>query len=318
MPTNNPKSWQSTKRSVFLPRGTEPEIDEVESAHYSDMFREDVSMLLPSYDNARSVIRLQPEDRAVERLIEEAIRWHHDGIGLAAEVSEFVRLAARTVARYGIVYYEISFETRETESKPSQFHLHPLEPESVFVRRGELYQRVAPHVARQHAVPEIIHIPREMLCVMTPGRKWSLEFKRITAALTTLSHVILPKFAHSEKKADKAVPFDGIEFLRTQTLAVLSVTKRTGWNARRTSSGIITGYYWFRRWLRFERLKIELRNALIECLNDALGRVGKQLGFSAKITVSALPELSDVTTAEKQLQDGAMLLSQIIKPFLRT
>jgi len=140
---------------------------------------------------------------------------------------------------------------------------------------------------------------------MTPGRNWSTEFRRIARGLTALSRVILPEFAHDNINRDRAVPFDATQFFRTQTLAVLSITKRAGWNARRTSGGVITGYYWFRRWLRFERLKIQLRNSLIDCLNDALRLASEQLGFSARITVSGLPELNDVTAAVPEIVAAA-------------
>ena len=95
-----------------------------------------------------------------------------------------------------------------------------------------------------------------------------------------------------------------MQYLKTQELAVLAVTKRAGWNTRGTSSGKISGYYWFRRWLRFEKLKIELRTSLIECLNDGLRRVGTKLGFSNQILVSGLPTLADIASAENELQNG--------------
>lgn len=307
---------QSKRRSVFSPRAVAREISEIESAHYTEMFREDLSMLLPSYHDAESVIRLEPEDANVEALIEEALQFHDVG-GFSATVSEFVRMAARTVAGYGDAYYEITCES-EADQQPAQFHFFAVDPESVVIRRGEVHQRIDPDVARERNVSTWIHIPKESVLKLSPPEAWSREFRRICYGLTDLSRVIIPDFAYPRVAGKPSVPIDTTQFWRTKSLAVLAVTKRTGWNARGGSSGEISGYYWFKRWLRFQKLKIQLRESLVDCLNAGLSRVGAKLGFSSRIVTSGLPTLADVASADDQLRDGSNVLGEIMKPFLRT
>jgi hypothetical protein len=282
------------------------------------MFTEDVSMLLPTFDDANRFVRLDPEDSDVEQLIEEAIRIHDYGSGFGAAVSEFVRLAARAVAGYGDAFYEITFESNGSAGKPEAFHFQAIDPESVRIKRGELYQHINPAVAKERGTAERIHIPKEYVLRLSPPKGWSHEFRRISYGLTSLSRVLIPDFAYPRApgKPNK-VPIDTLKYLKTQELAVLAVTKHAGWNSRGTSSGKITGYYWFRRWLRFEKLKIDLRNSLLECLNNGLKHVGSKLGFSNQIVVSGLPTLSDVTAAETDLRIGSRIVGEISKPFLR-
>lgn len=308
----------STRRSVFFPRPPGRDLSEIESAHYVDMFSEDVSMLVPGYDEARRVVRLVPEDRNVEQLIEEAVHIHHYGAGFSAAISDFIRLAARTIAGYGDAFYEITFESPAADAKPEQFHFQAIDPESIRTKGEELYQYIDPLVAQERGTSDRIHIPKEYLLKLSPPKGWEHEFSRISYSLTTLSRVILPEFAYPmASNKPNAVPIDTMQYLKTQELAVLSATRRAGWNARRTSSGKITGYYWFRRWLRFERLKIELRNSLIECLNDGLRRAGSKLGFSNRVVISALPTLADIASAEDELRKGVRPLGEITRPFLR-
>ena len=309
---------RSTRRSVFFPRPPGQDLSEIESAHYADMFSEDVSMLLPGFDEASRAIRLEPQDPAIEQLIEEAVHIHHYGAGVSAAVSEFIRLAARRVAGYGSAFYEITFETPTGEVKPDQFHFQAIDPESIRAKRGELYQYIHHSVAKERNVSQRIHIPKEYLLKLSPPKGWQREFRKISYGLTTLSKVLIPEFAYPKAPGDpNTIPIDTMQYLKTQELAVLAVTKRAGWNARGTSSGKISGYYWFRRWLRFEKLKIELRTSLIECLNDGLRRVGTKLGFSNQIVVSGLPTLADIASGENELQNGSRILGEITKPFLR-
>jgi hypothetical protein len=227
-------------------------------------------------------------------------------------------LAARRVAGYGSAFYEITLEAPAGDANSGQFHFHAIDPESIRIKRGELYQYILPSVAKERNVSGRIHIPKQYVLKLSSPKGWEHEFRKISCGLTTLSRVIIPEFAFPKSPGDpKAVPVDTMRYLKTQEMAVLAVTKRAGWNSRETSSGKITGYYWFRRWLRFEKLKIELRNSLVECLNDGLKRVGNELGFSNQIVVSNVPILADIASAEKELQSGSRVLSEIMKPFLR-
>jgi hypothetical protein len=312
------KNAQSTRQSVFFPRPREREISEIDSAYYADMFREDLSMLLPSYQDAKSVIRLEPPDTKAEPLIEGGLGIHHVHADFSAAASEFIRLAAMTVAGYGDAFYEITYESLGQGQQPAEFHFQFIDPESVVVRRGDLIQKIDPNVARERRVPERIYIPKETVMKLSPPAGWSREFRRICYGLTRISQVVVPDFAYPRVAGElNAVPIDVTEYLKTQKLAVLAVTKRTGWNVRRLSSGEISGYYWFRRWLRFEKLKIQLRTSLVECLNDGLRRVGKVVGFSSRIVISGLPTLPDIAVAEDQLRKGLSNLGEITKPFLR-
>lgn len=301
---------------MLFPRLTAEEITEMDSAFYTDMFREDLSFLLPSYDQASSVIRLEPASQNVEQLIEEALCVHH-ARGFAAAVSEFIRFAAMSITGYGVAYYEITYESETLDKEPVAFHFQRIDPESVLIVGTAVYQKIDPRVAQERRCPKWIHIPRKTVLKLSPPGRWVAEFRQIAYALTVLSRVTLPDFAIPDIARSRSVPVDNLDYLNTQQMAVLAATKRTGWNIRGLSSGKISGYYWFQRYLRFEKLKIQLRNELVNGLNDGLQRAGAKLGFSARIVVSDLPSESDVSAAECELDLGSKVMGEIIKPFLR-
>jgi hypothetical protein len=93
--------------------------------------------------------------------------------------------------------------------------------------------------------------------------------------------------------------------------------KPIGWNARGSFNDCVLFYYWIHLMIRFERFKIELRDAMLNTLNDGIQRVGQKIGFNGKITIDGLPTLADVDAAIVNLKSGTMAFSDVMKPFER-
>jgi hypothetical protein len=111
------------------------------------------------------------------------------------------------------------------------------------------------------------------------------------------------------------VPYDFERFREAQERALGASTRPMGWNARGLFDRTQTGYYYCARELRFQRLKITLRDHIVSRLNWALERAGQQIGFQARVLLEGLPTLSDVVRAEELLAAGETSFKEIIDRF---
>ena len=116
-------------------------------------------------------------------------------------------------------------------------------------------------------------------------------------------------------KPTRDIGFEFQEWQKWHNVAIAQATRDSGWNARNSFSGEMTEFYIVQRFLRFERLKLELRESLISQLNEMLRTVGNRLGFSAKIILSGLPDAAQVEQSMQQLESGAASFADVMKPY---
>jgi hypothetical protein len=134
--------------------------------------------------------------------------------------------------------------------------------------------------------------------------------------LMDLANRIIPDFALKPGDGPQRIPYDSSQHFRSQHVAVAAATKALGWNARGLFSDDTLEYYELHRQLRFERFKIALREGILTTLNSTLQRVGRELGFSAKLHIEGLPIHSDVERADEMLASGSGTFRDVLEPFL--
>ena len=76
-----------------------------------------------------------------------------------------------------------------------------------------------------------------------------------------------------------------------------------------------TEYYLIHRSLQFEQFRIELRDTILENLNQSIKRARGQLGIDTQIIVNGLPTLSDVKIAYHHLQKADLRFAEILEIF---
>jgi hypothetical protein len=128
---------------------------------------------------------------------------------------------------------------------------------------------------------------------------------------------MLPEFGMSVlNNTARDFGFDFQEWRRWHNVAINQATRASGWNARNVFPEEVTEYYFVQRFLRFEKFKLEIRESLVSQLNEMLQTVGKQLGFTAKIVVSGLPDAAQVDQSMQDLESGAVSFADVMKPYM--
>ena len=116
-------------------------------------------------------------------------------------------------------------------------------------------------------------------------------------------------------KPRKRAPFDTNVDIRAHRVAVANAFNELGWDASGLIDEDMLEYYVLHRRLRFERFKVELREHLLDTLNESLARAGDEIGSSGRLTLEGVPSLSDVDAAESHLAAGDIPFKDLIEPF---
>ena len=69
-----------------------------------------------------------------------------------------------------------------------------------------------------------------------------------------------------------------------------------------------------RRFLDFERFKLELRTSILSQLNEVLQIIGKRMGFAGRIVVEGLPDSAQIANSYGDLEAGNVPFSEIKNP----
>lgn len=88
-----------------------------------------------------------------------------------------------------------------------------------------------------------------------------------------------------------------------------------GTNARNALEKEASEYYLIYRYLKFEKLRIELRNSILDTLNAGLELAGKQIESNTRILITGLPTLDDVQTAYNHLLQGDIPFAEVMERF---
>ena len=125
---------------------------------------------------------------------------------------------------------------------------------------------------------------------------------------------LMPEFVRRMRPAEgQEGLFDFSHRVRTRYLAVATLGREIGWNARSLLTDQVVEHYWLRREIRLMRFQAALRQSILDTLNDGLGRIGKTLGLTAKIEISGLPCDDEYQHAESDLENGSRPFLQIVE-----
>jgi hypothetical protein len=294
-----------------------PSIAERAPQFYMHMFPEDVSLGIMPIGGRSSrpdfKVKISPANEGTEKIIMAGLNARQYQGSLADELYEFFRLLAAELCFAEKAIYEIVYlEEPETE-KIIGFELAFVNQKQVIEVHGQPYQIVPAEVAKERHLPELIPLLREELIVFKPPRDFEQPLCDVRENLSELDRFQFPGIML--EAMEKKVPYDFRTHDRSRKLALVEAVKPIGWNARGAFNSCVLSYYWIHLMLRFERFKIQLRNAMLAELNDGLKRVGQKIGFESKITIDGLPTEADVDNAIANLSSGTMAFTDVMKPF---
>ena len=297
--------------------------------HYVQMFQEDIyTAILPMRGwspTSKFQINVTPADASVETIIALALPGEYGrNSDIHDAVTHFFERTSHYLTWYGKVLYEIAFDYDENP-KPVAFRLVHVPKACIHDATAFYWQFISPARRKELGVPNaaggalrrkidnVRLIPKNrMLAIGMPselgGRR---ALMRTIRALSCASRSSFPELAISEMNySGPKCGFDFAVHRKETELHVARATRLFGWPMRSTAEESTLEFYRLHRYLRFERTKIIIRDHILDRLNDALRRAGKELGFDVRIALSGERTRQQCEDALRGIQSGSMQLKE--------
>jgi len=270
---------------------------------YTKMFIDDLSQnIMPM--RANFDIRIEPSSNEVEELIKLALSNPYEEPqniklqNITEVVCDFIKIAAHNLACYGKAYYEIVyFYTDEKKQKIDSFAFENIPNHCIKEIIGFYWQYIPQKIEEQKInIKRFNWIPKNNILVLCIPKQLGgvRKFRKLVAHLQCLSkHNILKE--------------ENIEFFLAKE------TSQLGWTARGMFNKKVLEFYQNYRYLKFELTKAVLREYIIHRLNYILEKIGRELGFNAKIIMEGTPSSQDYKNYVDKLLEGSLQFSEVFK-----
>lgn len=265
-------------------------------------------------DRQGFTISVTPPSSQVEELIASGLDRNEHGRQLASSVCHFIDMVARTVMAFGEAVYEIAYLSPSKETAPTAFELAPVIPGTLVSIDGSPHQRIPTDFAKEMDLPFWIEFDEQDLARFQLPSSIRREHPKMMRSLSRMGSAVIPEFALDPDQAS-TMGFDFKVFRRAQELALAQATKSLGWNARGLLEKQFLEYYILLREIRFQAFLIELRETMLDSLNNSLRRVGEKLGFGGQLKIAGMPTQADIDTALRKLNAGEGKFTELLKPF---
>jgi len=296
---------------------------DLHSSMYSHMLIEDLHLgIMPiggHSENPNFKVEVAPESPELENIIRLGLPTH-DGepYNITEAVCDFIEEATHIIACYGKAYYEVVyFYADETKQKIDSFQLINI-PNSNIKNICGLYWQYVPQRALKYREYEkrFIWLPRKDIFIISFPKALggATRLVKLLSELKWVSECTIPKFAMDDMAMQKQQP--GYEFslyVRNQEIFLSKLTKHLGWPARGLLSDQMLEFYQLYKYLKFGKIKAILREMILKKLNHLIDKIGKKLGFEAQIRVQGIPLSSDFDRYIKELVNGDLQFSDILK-----
>ena len=288
--------------------------------HYGRMLVEDVANGLVPYrmrgeDFSFSV---QPASEEVETIIASGLG--RDGYvwrDLLDGVRDFCRDAVQTLMAFGEAPYEIVYFSEGDAEKMVGFDLSFVAPWTLRRHGGGWVQTIPKDYAERFRTATRIELPSDSVARLQLPPSIARYFRRMMDDLDLLGRDLYPEFGvpvPGSKAQD--IGFDFQAWNKSHGVALAHATRECGWTGRGLFSKNVTEYYYVRRFLDFERFKLELRTSILSQLNEVLQIIGKRIGFAGRIVAEGLPDSAQIANSYRDLEAGNVPFSEIKKPYL--
>lgn len=301
----------------YISPGRADEIPQSFAEFYTHMFLDDVSQaLLPIWatrPNSNVSVEITPANADLEDMLSAGLDTSRQSSyqrDLGSALSQFLRLTMVELCIARRAVFEIAYLRPNPEEPRDGFHLVHVNPRQIVHRWGRWHQIVPPDVAREKKVAEKIPISCENIAAFTLPRHLARPVASAMDALSALSdHRWLDLALQAQ---NQQLPYDFSAHARSMRIALAESVREIGWAARGSFNDKVTSYYSLRQHLRFKLFVVEIREALLAQLNAVLQRIGSVLGWSAQLSISALPTRSSLEEALAQLASGEKPFTEIL------
>jgi hypothetical protein len=286
-------------------------------SHYSRMLVDDVANGLVPYRRAEDFgFSVEPNNAEVEQVITEGLGRDRYGRDLTGAVREFLRDAGQTLFAFGEAPYEVVYYSQGETQQLVGFDLSFVAPWTLKRGSGGWVQTVPKDYSQQIASPSRIDLASDSIVHLQFPPSINRYFSRMMTDVEALGRDMYPEFGIPTPGSSAAdLGFDFQMWHRSHAIALAEATRECGWLARSLFAKNVSEFYFVRRFLEFERFKVELRTSLLSQLNEILQPVGKRIGFSARITTHGLPDLEQIDKSLMELESGTASVSDVMKPY---
>ena len=254
-------------------------------------------------------VKIEPCIPELEYTIADGISGRYSSTDIKEALCEFINNCAPHFLTSKFLVYSLNFAHRVSDGLLIEFELERLDASRVLKCFKNRY-----YFANIKGVPPEIEmiglskLYKEKIAVFKIPSNLRKKIKAAKRNLEVLDSRYTPVWALNK-------PFYSLEILKSQALAVLEATSYLGWNGRRNANEEITEYYYWHRFLSFEKFKILLRQSILKTLNGVLETISPSTVKAPTIIIEGLPTLADVNEAGRKLRNGLNNYKEIIGPF---
>ena len=287
--------------------------------HYGRMLVEDVANGLVPYRMRGEdfSFSIEPASEEVETIVASGLG--RDGYGrrdLLDGVRDFLRDAVQTLMAFGEAPYEIVYLGEGDTEKMVGFDLSFIAPWTLKRHGGGWVQTIPKDHAERWKMATRIELPSDSVARLQLPPSIARYFRRMMSDLDLLGRDLYPAFGFPGPGSNaQDIGFDFQAWNKSHGVALAQATRECGWTGRGLFSKNVTEYYYVRRFLDFERFKLELRTSILSELNEVLQRIGKHIGFAGRIVGEGLPDLAQIANSYRDLEAGNVPFSDIRKTY---
>lgn len=328
--------YTSQKSTRFYVAGDKKRKD-LQPAMYTHMFIEDLHLgIMPigwQPERYKFQCMLEPSSDEVEKLIISALPTRHGTPYYFTEsICDFVEEATHIISYHGKVHYEIvCVYENDKKDKIKGFQLINISNNNIRNALGFYWQCIPKEVMEdrkrersfisrdakdKEEDKRLIWLPRKSIFSLDFPRQLGgkKQLKSILSGLRWASQETVPKFYMKDMEVQKQPKgYDFSTYRDNQDIFVLKLTRRIGWPARSLSSDKLLEFYTLYRYLKFAHTQAILREYIIKRFNSLLCTVGKKIGFKAKIIISNCISSEQLDRSIKDLSEGKLEFSEIVK-----
>jgi hypothetical protein len=262
-------------------------------------------------------VSIEPHNPDLTRLIASALSergsWYLTA-DIKRSVCNFVRQVAGRVLRYGKAVFEIVLLRNPETNELIGCDLFDINTRTLSFEGDNVYQQIPPKVAAERGVPTTIQLDPNRLAIFSQPS----QFRRdLTAMIQALGHVgtsgLTRMYEASQYQSN--LGYDIKEHIRAEHLAIAAATRSVGWDANQNFYELFTEYYILHRRLIFQEFLITLREAILERLNSVIGTIAVLFGTGARLEVTGLPTIADVSRAKNELATGSRTFGSVLDDF---
>jgi hypothetical protein len=253
-------------------------------------------------------VQLKTNSESAEEIVTAALGRNERS--LESSIQEFLSAAAGQIAEFDFAVAEIVFTRDADNNEIENVQCVWINPVQIYRRWGKVYQQVPLEVASERGVKTRIHLPNEKIIHFLAPSRFRKAMSRARESLRIVSDFGNRSFALTAFQTN--LPFDWQIHERAMMLALAEAGKPIGFASRGMFNKHVATPYWIRMRLLHERFLIELRQSLLDTLNNALKRIGSRMGFECELKVDGFPTDRDIEIALNQLDSGSLPLVKLM------